>query len=158
VSQRLKSDLGLRGRPLPMERLHVTLHHIGDYVGLPQRVVDAICGAAASVRMDPFDVEFDRVASFSGQPGNRPVVLRGSVGLSSLMAFHRRLGAAINNTRVGRPVPSTFTPHVTLLYDDHQIEEQAVHPIRWTVEEFVLVHSLLGQTRHIPLTSWKLGA
>ena len=56
-----------------------------------------------------------------------------------------------------RPVASQVTPHVTLLYDDVLVEERAVEPIRWTVREFVLVHSLLGQTRHVPLARWPLG-
>jgi 2'-5' RNA ligase len=37
------------------------------------------------------------------------------------------------------------------------LEARAVEPIRWTVREFVLVHSLLGQTRHVPLARWSLG-
>jgi len=157
LSRDLRKDLNLRGRPLPPERLHVTLHHIDDYVGLPPRVVTAICDAAATVRTDPFEVEFDRVASFTGRPGNRPLVLRGGDGLAELMKFQRSLGAAITRARVGRPVAAQFTPHVTLLYDDIQVEERAVEPIRWTVSEFILVHSLLGQTRHIPLARWPLG-
>jgi RNA 2',3'-cyclic 3'-phosphodiesterase len=146
----------LRGRPLPPERLHITPHHIDDYAGLPPRVVAAICDSAATVRTDPFEVEFDRVASFSGRPGNRPLVLRGGDGLAELMEFQRGLGAAITRARIGRPVASQFTPHVTLLYDDAQVEERAVEPIRWIVSEFILVHSLLGQTRHIPLARWPL--
>ena len=157
LSRSLRKELSLRGRPLPPERLHITLHHIDDYAGLPPRVVAAIRDAAATVRMDPFEVEFDRVASFSGRPGNRPLVLRGGDGLAGLMRFQRALGAAITRTRVGRPVASRFTPHVTLLYDDIQVEERAVEPIRWTVNEFILVHSLLGQTRHVPLARWPLG-
>jgi 2'-5' RNA ligase len=157
LAGRLRQDLGLRGRPLAPERLHVTLHHIDDYAGLPGRVVEAICEAAASVRMNPFEVEFDRVASFTGRPGNRPMVLRGGAGLADLMAFQRQLGAAVARARVGRPVAAQFTPHVTVLYDDVQVEDRAVEPIRWTVSEFALVHSLLGQTRHIPLARWSLG-
>jgi 2'-5' RNA ligase len=153
----LKANLNLRGRPLSPERLHVTLHHIDDYAGLDPRVVAAICDAAATVRADPFEVTFDRVASFSGRPGNRPFVLRGGDGLAELGRFQRVLGAAITRTRIGRPVASQFTPHVTLLYDGVQVEERAVEPIRWIVREFVLVHSLLGQTRHVPLARWSLG-
>ena len=157
LSRDLRKELGLRGRPLAPERLHITLHHIGDYPGLPSRIVEAICDAAATVRTDPFEVEFDRVASFTGRPGNRPLVLRGDDGLAELMKFQRILGAAITRAKVGRPVASQFTPHVTLLYDDAQVEERAVEPIRWTVNEFILVQSLLGQTRHIPLARWPLG-
>jgi 2'-5' RNA ligase len=156
LARSLREELGLRGRPLPPERLHVTLHHIDDYAGLPPRVVAAICDAAATVRMDPFEVEFDRVASFTGKRRNLPFVLRGDQGLGDLLKFRRILGEAIIRARVGRPVASQFTPHVTLLYDDIRVEERAVAPIRWTVREFILVHSLLGQTRHIPLARWTL--
>lgn len=156
LSRSLRKELNLKGRPLPLGHLHITLHHIDDYAGLPPRVVAAICDAAATVGMDPFEVEFDRVTSFSGRPGNRPLVLRGGDGLAELMKFQRGLGAAITRARVGRPVAPQFTPHVTLLYDDIQVEERAVEPIRWTVSEFILVHSLLGQTRHVPLARWSL--
>jgi 2'-5' RNA ligase len=32
-----------------------------------------------------------------------------------------------------------------------------IEPIRWTVRDFVLVHSLRGRTMHIPLERWRLG-
>lgn len=157
LSRSLRKELNLKGRLLPPEHLHITLHHIDDYAGLPPRIVAAICDAAATVGMGRFEVEFDRVASFSGRPGNRPLVLRGGDGLAELMRFQRGLGAAITRAGVGRPVASKFTPHVTLLYDDIRVEERAVEPIRWTVNEFILVHSLLGKTRHVPLARWSLG-
>jgi 2'-5' RNA ligase len=37
------------------------------------------------------------------------------------------------------------------------IAPEKVAPIAWRAREFVLVHSLLGQTRHIPLARWPLG-
>lgn len=54
------------------------------------------------------------------------------------------------------PTKSIGTPHVTLLYDDRHVAEHAVDTIRWTVQEFVLVHSLVGQTLYIPLGRWPL--
>jgi len=45
---------------------------------------------------------------------------------------------------------------VTLLYDDCSVAEQAVETICWTAREFVLVHSLIGQTLHVPLARWPL--
>ena len=41
LAWRLRKELNLRGMPLPPERLHITLHHIGDYTGLPPQVVTA---------------------------------------------------------------------------------------------------------------------
>jgi 2'-5' RNA ligase len=43
-----------------------------------------------------------------------------------------------------------------MLYDGRLVAGQPVEPIRWVVREFVLVHSLLGQTRHEVLGRWAL--
>ena len=45
---------------------------------------------------------------------------------------------------------------MTLLRDVVEIAAQTIEPITWTAREFVLVHSLIGQTRHIPLGRWAL--
>jgi hypothetical protein len=37
-----------------------------------------------------------------------------------------------------------------------KIAEQFVETVGWSVREFVLVHSLLGQTRHVLLARWPL--
>ena len=112
--------------------------------------------AAAAVSMPPFDVAFDCAASFSSTPRNRPFVLRGGDGLAALMAFQQALGMAMKKTGLGCQVKSGYTPHVTLLYDDRCVARQAVETISWTVREFVLVHSQLGQSRHLPLARWPL--
>jgi RNA 2',3'-cyclic 3'-phosphodiesterase len=36
------------------------------------------------------------------------------------------------------------------------VAEHAIEPVSWTVTGFRLVHSLLGQTRHITLGEWRL--
>jgi 2'-5' RNA ligase len=154
LTQRLRGEHGLRGKSIGTNLLHITLLHLGDHDGLPPGLVTAACGAADTIRMHPFEVAFDRVMSFSRKQGNLPFVLRGNDGLAELRTFQRMVVAAMRV--IGAPVASGFTPHVTLLYDNVRVAEQAVETIRWTVGEFVLVHSLLGQTRHIPLARWPL--
>ncbi len=154
--QRLRSKHALKGKPLATERFHVTLHHLGDYAGLSQGLVDAAREAGAAVATPPFDVLFDRAGSFVGRPRNRPFVLRGSDGVAALAAFQQSLGTTMKNAGLWRRVESHFTPHVTLLYDDRFVEEQPVEGIGWTVHELVLVHSLLGRTEHVVLDRWPL--
>ncbi len=156
LAWRLRGEQGLSGRPLAPERFHVTLLHLGDYVGLPQDIVAAAAKAASSVAATPFDVAFDRAASFRGGPGNRPLVLRGADAAGALAAFHQALGATMSKAGLGRHVKRDYAPHVTLLYDERGIDEQAVETVGWAVHEFVLVHSLLGRTRHVPLARWPL--
>ena len=155
LAQRLRGEHGLRSTPLATEHFPITLHHLGDYVGLPQNIVAAASEAAAAVAMPPFEVAFDRAASFD-RPRNRPFVLRGGDGLAALTAFQQALGTATKKAGLGRLTESRFTPHVTLLYDDRRVAEQAVETVGWTAHEFVLVDSLLGRTRHVPLARWPL--
>jgi RNA 2',3'-cyclic 3'-phosphodiesterase len=101
-------------------------------------------------------VVFDRVMSFRGKSGNRPLVLRGDDGLAALTAFQQVLGEAMMKAGLWRWAKPNYTPHVTQLYADRGIAEQVVERVGWTVREFVLVRSLLGQTRYIPLARWPL--
>jgi 2'-5' RNA ligase len=158
LAQHLGRKNGLTAEPLAPERFHVTLHHLGDYAGLPQGIVAAARKAAAGIVLPPFEIIFDRAVSFFGSRRNHPFVLRCSV--PALMAFQHALGVAMAKAGYadGRWAGAPFTPHVTLLYDEHRAAEQAIETISWTAREFVLVHSLLGETRHIPLGRWPLGA
>jgi 2'-5' RNA ligase len=133
------------------------LSHLGDYLGLPQGAVKAAMTAADSVRAGPFDVAFDRAASFHGRPRKRPLVLLGGDGLAALAKFQETLGRALEKAGFGKANPH-YTPHVTLLYDNRLVPAKVIETIGWTAHEFVLVHSLLGQTRHIQLARWALSS
>jgi len=152
----LRVEHGLKGSPLKTDRFHVTLHHLGDFPGVPQDIVAMAGKAAAALAMAPFEVAFDRVSSFAGRPAGRPFVLRGSDGVAALTAFQQALGSSMDRSGLGRRAERQYTPHVTLLYDDRIVPEQSVEAIRWTAHEFVLVHSLLGRTQHVPLGRWAL--
>jgi len=143
----------LSGTPLAPERLHISLFGFGAYAGLPPELVAAASDIAARISVRPFDVTFDRALSFLGRP--RPLVLCGGDGVTDLIAFQRALGDAIEKRGLGRPKPQ-YMPHVTLLYDKHGIDPHEIEPVRWTVREFVLVHSLRGLSRYIPVGRWPL--
>jgi 2'-5' RNA ligase len=155
--ERAAQQLGIRhrlnGSPLASERFHVSLLGFGMYAGLAPELVAAASKIAAEIAGRPFDVTFDRAMSFLGRP--RPLVLCGGDGVTDLIAFQRGLGGAIQKGGLGRVKPQ-FMPHITLLYDERGIEEHAIEPVSWTVREFVLVHSLRGQSKYIQLGRWPL--
>jgi 2'-5' RNA ligase len=155
LQQDLRVRHGLWGRPLAMDRLHVTLCHLGDYHGLPQAIVAQAREAASELRASPFEVTFDRALTFAGRARNRPFVLRSKTGGASVEAFQRKLGAEMTMCGLGR-FARPYTPHMTLLYDTAEVAEHAIEPITWTAASFRLVHSLLGQTRHVTLGEWRL--
>ena len=140
------------GKLIAPERLHISLFYLG---GLLEHRIQAAREAVADVRAEPFEVSFDRTASFRGREGNRPFVLIGDDGLGRLQSFRRMLGAALTRTGLRRVANTHFTPHVTLLYGTRSVEEYPVWPIFWTVTEFVLIHSRKG---HDHLARWSLQA
>lgn len=152
----LRQRHALHGKPLATDRFHVTLHHLGDYVGVPNDVVRMAAEAAGRVGCAPFEVSFDRAESFAARRSRRPFVLLGEEETASMAALQSALGQALGACGLARWVAPQFTPHVTLLYDEALVPAHAVEPVRWRVEEFVLVHSLLGQSRHVPLARWAL--
>jgi 2'-5' RNA ligase len=112
-----------------------------------------VCDVLAETRAEPFEVAFDTTMSFRGGRESRPFVLTGNAGLNRLRSFRRSLAVAFKGSGLGFLARRDFTPHVTLLFDDLAIEENPAGPIRWTVGELVLIHSLSG---HQHLARWPL--
>ncbi len=162
VALQLRDLNGLWGNPIATERFHITLHKLGRYDGVPPHIVANASRAAASIAptFQPFSVTFDRAYSFlaHSSPSNRPFVLHESSPSPALQELFRALGSALGNHNVPNSGKSAFTPHITLLYDAKDILDQPVQPLTWRVTEFVLIHSLHGQTIHRPLGRWTLGA
>ena len=148
----LKRAHRFNGKPIAADRLHVSLFSL---TGLPDRQIYAACEAASELRAEPFEVSFDRTASFRSGAGNRPFVLIGEQGLRRLQSFRQMLAVALSRRGLRRQASTSFTPHVTLLYDARHVDEYPIEPVVWTVAEFVLVHSLKG---HRHLERWCLQA
>jgi 2'-5' RNA ligase len=146
----LKRAHGFDGKIIEPERLHVSIFFLGE---LPEPAVRIACEAAAEVRTSPFDVLFDRSVTFRGKPGNQPFVLTGDDGLERLKSFRRTLGLAMASNGLRFLAKKDFTPHITLMYAEHDVEEHPIEPIGWTVNEFVLIHSMHG---HVHLGRWPL--
>jgi len=152
-----RAESGIEGPAIPIERRHVTLHHIGNFPELWDEVVALARAAGDTVAMPQFEAAFDHLSSFRGAHANNPLVLLGDDGVVGLRILHRLLGEALGRTFAGRWQPRRFfAPHVTLLYDRQRIAERPIEPVTWTVREFVLVNSLVGLGRHDVLARWRL--
>lgn len=148
--------LGVDGRPLEASRLHVSLHAFGDYVDVrPDADIARWCHAAAGVRCAPFDVVFDRAATFGGN--GHPLVLKASddAHVAGLLALHQALGIALANA--GERIKlQRITPHMTLSYRGRRIPETPIEPVRWRAHELVLIDSHVGAHRHDVVGRWPL--
>jgi 2'-5' RNA ligase len=148
---RLQTRHNLKNWPRPKTLLHVSLCILGDYNGLPPVLVEKASEAAASIALPPFDVAFDRVTSLRSC-----LVLAGEDGVAGIRRLEHALGEALEKGKVREP-SRHFNPHVTLIYDQTPIPtERLREPVRWRVEEFVLVHSLVAQSKHDVLRTFPL--
>ncbi len=154
LRERLCAESGLSGHRVAANLLHISLHGIGAYDGLPRAVVQRAKEAGAAVLAKPFDIVLDRAMSFGPKREVRPLVLR-TGDEAALVTFHRLLGGAMKNVGFRRIAPR-FTPHMTLLYGDRTVVERSIDAIRWTVRDFVLVQSLRGRSKYIHLARWPL--
>jgi 2'-5' RNA ligase len=150
LTWRLRSEHGLQGNPVDAGRLHVSLLPLGAHPGVPHALVALASQAASTLVLPPFAVSFDRVLSFSGKsrtPSKHAFVLCGGDGSAGLLVLYRALAVAMQEFGLLRTIASSFTPHVTLLYDQQSVAERTIEPVAWTVREFVLVHSRIRHRR-----------
>ena len=82
LARRMRDAHALSAAPHAADRLHVSLHGIGEYPAFPADIAARAIEAAASVALPPFEIAFDRAMSFSGKPGQLPLVLRGQDGVA----------------------------------------------------------------------------
>jgi RNA 2',3'-cyclic 3'-phosphodiesterase len=155
ITDTLYAAHGLSGRRLSASRLHVTLHHVGDFAGLPNDVVARALASGESLRHAPVAIRFDRAGSFIRRHRTLPLVLRGGGQVIPLIAFQHALGEAMAR-RGFHHISSHYTPHMTLLYDPRYLAAREVTPVEWTAREFVLIHSLIGKARYEVLGRWPL--
>ncbi|MGA9342844.1 MAG: RNA 2',3'-cyclic phosphodiesterase [Rhodanobacteraceae bacterium] len=144
LASSLRDRLGLKGKPIRAERLHATLHFLGNYAGLPPDLVTSAIAAARRVEYPAFDVAFDRVGSFPGRR-NRPLVLRDIAEVTAFGELEQALVGQLELAGIARVEDRPFTPHLTMLYDEKTIASRSVEQIGWRVREFVLVHSLVDR-------------
>lgn len=155
IRSRLMSEAEMKGTLISDHCLHISIHALGMYEGLPEGIKTQALEAAAALHMQAFDVEFGRALSFANPRNNHPLVLRATDGLGSLYDFHHALGEEIRKAGLGRTVVKSFTPHVIMLYSPRVLAERAVEPVGWKAKSFTLIHSPYGASTHNPVEEWR---
>ena len=145
------------------QRLHATLLSLGWEAALSERHLAWARAAAARVRAPSFQLRFDRVLSFARAPrAKRPCVLCGPADghpgfLHLYEALHAQLWSQVPGLQ-GVPQAPRITPHMTLCYSRQAVPEQAVPPLAWMVDRFVLLHNVRGSSGpYEVLGEWPLG-
>ena len=152
----LRIEHSLMGPAIKPNRLHVTLHYLGEHLIDRADIVDAAATAASRVRHEPFEVTLARASSFSTRNDKQPCVLLCPEERPPIHGLWRELSNRLMAGGFGRYLKREFTPHVTVLYDTRVLTPHAIEPIRWQARDFALVRSWQGEYEMIG--SWPLRA
>lgn len=152
----LRVEHSLIGHAIGSNRLHATLHYLGEHPVDRADIVDAAATAASRVRHAPFEVTLARASSFSTRNDRHPCVLLCPEQRPPIHGLWRELSNCLMAGGFGRYLKREFTPHVTVLYDTRVLTPRAIEPIRWQARDFALVRSRQGEYETIG--SWPLCA
>jgi RNA 2',3'-cyclic 3'-phosphodiesterase len=140
----------VKGRPVPVDNMHLTLAFVGAWPGSRMRHLHA---AGAAVRGEPFRLTLDTLGGFRRSgiawlgPSHPP---------PQLITLAAALGDALRNE--GVPYDArVFRPHVSLARRVHGRRlEEIVEPVTWDVDAFSLMESTSrsGAVRYEALASW----
>ena len=132
------------------ELLHVTLlklfdlHHAPpDWLPAVIAALDAFEGHSLPARLRP-----DRDPQGGNAPHPRP--------LPEARAFQAALVRHLLERRAPLMLGTTPEPHLTINYRDDRLGSRKIDPIGWTVNEILLVESVVGKTTHVEHGRWPL--
>ena len=142
-----RNDAG-RGADL----LHVTLMSLFDLHGAPDDWLPRVIAALDSLVAAPFPLVFDRIEN------RKAVTLRTKAVLAEARAFQAALVRHLLEKGAPIMLGTTPEPHLTINYKGDRLRAEKVAPIGWTVDEILLVESVVGKTTHIEHGRWSLRA
>lgn len=145
------------GETFRHDTLHLSIYAVAGVDDLDPILVKRARQAANALRTAPFTLCFDRLMTFSGRPGNRPLVMATDNACDKPNEIATDLHAACRAMSITASRSAKVTPHVTLAYGPGFSDIRSLtKPILWTINEITLIDSLQGQSRHVPLGQWPL--
>ena len=111
----------------------------------------ALDGFAAA----PFPLRFDRIEN------RKAVTLRTRDPLAEARAFQKALVNHLLREKAPIMDGTTPEPHITINYRGDRLGSQTLNalklpPIGWTVDEIILMESIVGKTTHVEHGRWRL--
>ena len=130
--------------------LHVTLLKLFDLHHAPPQWLGQIIAALDSFSAPAFPLAFDRIEN------RKAVTLRTRDPLAEARAFQAALVRHFLERKAPMLLGTTPEPHVTINYHGDRLRAAKMPAIGWTVDEILLVESVVGKTTHIEHGRWPL--
>src|SRR6202008_4396129 len=125
------------------ELLHVTLVKLFDLHRAPPDWLPAMVAALDSFEGAAFPLTFNRIES------RKAVTLRTRAPLAEARAFQAALVRHLLERKAPMMLGTTPEPHVTINYRGDRLNAQKMPVIGWTVDEIILMESVVGKTTHV---------
>jgi len=148
VTRRLLRQRPWLEPPMARARRHVSLNALGRDAAPLDDWVSRAARAVARIRWPAFEVAFNRIAAFAGRSDKQALVLRGDEGVVGIDLLQSAIQAALADAALAPRRSRPFEAHLTLARGRDTSDEVFIRPVRWTVREFVLIHSYVGQARY----------
>ena len=134
--------------------LHVTLISLYDLHHAPPGWLPATIAALGSFVAVPFALRFDRIEN------RKAVTLRTRDPLAEARAFQKALVNHLLREKAPIMDGTTPEPHITINYRGDRLGSETLGkktpPIGWTVDEIILMESIVGKTTHVEHGRWPL--
>ena len=132
------------------ELLHVTLISLYDLHYAPPDWLSATKAALDSFVAPSFPLHFDRIEN------RKAVTLRTRDPLTEARAFQKALVNHLLQQKAPIMDGTTPEPHITINYRGDRLRAEKMSPIGWTVDEIILMESIVGKTTHVEHGRWPL--
>ena len=133
-----------------VDLLHVTLLSLFDVHHAPPEWLPAVVKALDSFEGTAFPLAFDRIEN------RKAVTLRTRAPLTEARTVQAALVRHLLACRAPLMLGTTPEPHLTINYRGDRLSAQKIAPIGWTVDEILLVESIVGKTTHRIHGCWPL--
>lgn len=146
---------GASGRWIQPSRYHLTLRFLGRHASPGDDLLARACAAADRVAAGGFELVLDRAGSFA--LARIPAWLGCAVVPAGLLHLVEALGTQLRAGGV-HVDGDAFVPHVTVLRDASQaLQATLPQPVRWRVEDFVLIDSRIRPPEQYRIVKrWRL--
>jgi 2'-5' RNA ligase len=152
-----KESLGLSGRLVSPEKLHMTCHFIGRFKQALDDVEAKAIAVGDEVTGQRFDITFDHALTFEGTNA-APCVFASAEVPWALRGLCHRIGHLLDPTRKETHVSRPFRPHVTWLYSNDRIYgTMPMSPLTWSAKTFALASGVPGVAPYRIIRTWALG-
>jgi len=151
-----KESLGLRGRLVLPEKLHMTCHFIGRFAQVLEEVEVKAIAVGDQVSGKPFEITFGHALTFEGTNA-APCVFASAEVPWALRGLCQRIGHLLDSTRKETHFSRPFRPHVTWLYSNDRIYgTMPMSPLTWSARTFALASGVQGVAPYRIIRTWTL--